>query len=193
MKKMFFVFLFFSALVPAAFAESYQVNPEASSVEWNAAKVTGTHNGTLNVKSGQIDFENGVLTGGQAVMDMSSIVVLDITNPTYNQKLQNHLNSEDFFDTANFPEANLVITSVESSGEGAYEVTGDFTIKGITHSVTFPAVVTQDEEGVTASAEITIDRTDFNVRYGSGKFFEDLGDKMIYDEFTLMVDVSASK
>lgn len=185
--------LFFSAFVPAVLAETYTVNPEASSVEWNAAKVTGEHNGTISIKSAQIELEEGNLTGGQAVIDMSTITVLDITNPTYNKKLQDHLNSEDFFNTASFPEASLVITSVESSGEGAYEVTGDFTIKGITRPVTFSAVVTQDEEGVSASAEITLDRTDFDVRYGSGKFFEDLGDKLIYDEFTLMVDIAASK
>lgn len=177
----------------AASAETYVVDTEGSSVGWHATKVTGAHNGSIMVLSGQVEIEEGVLVGGEAVIDMTSITVEDIKNPEYNQKLVNHLKNEDFFNVAEHPEATILLTDISDLGGGTYDVAADITIKGITNPVEFQAVVIEDEGSLEATAEIVIDRTDFDVRYGSGKFFEDLGDKMIHDEFKLTVTIFADK
>jgi polyisoprenoid-binding protein YceI len=95
---------------------------------------------------------------------------------------------------ANHKEAKLVIKSAKAGKtKGSYDVTADLTIKGITKSVTFPADVTVAADKVIAKATVTIDRTAYDIKYGSGKFFPSIGDKAIYDDFTLTLDLVASK
>lgn len=191
MKKILMVFVLGLMCQPVAAAETYSVNTNDSGVVWKASKVTGQHNGRVDLASGEIEFEDGRLTGGEAVIDMTSIAVEDIKDPGNNLKLTNHLKSADFFDVKNHPEARMEVTGVEPAGDGTYTVTADFTIRGITHPVTFSSQAKETEVGAAAEAEITIDRTLYNVRYGSGKFFEDLGDKMIHDDFKLTVLIEA--
>ena len=115
---------------------------------------------------------------------MTSLVDNDLEGD-YKGKLEGHLKSDDFFAVASHPTAKLVFTSVKASGKNSYEVTGDLTIKGITKSVTFDVSV----YGSKATATLKVDRAQYDVRYGSGSFFENLGDKTIYDEFDLVVDL----
>ncbi len=164
--------------------EKKEVKTDESSVAWKAYKVTGSHNGTVALESGTLIFDDGKLTGGEFKVDMSSLICTDLEGE-YKGKLEGHLKSDDFFGVATHPSSSLVFTKVEASGKNSYEVTGDLTIKGITKPVTFDVSI----YGSKATATMKIDRTAYDVKYGSGSFFDNLGDKTIYDEFDLVVDL----
>ena len=169
------------------------VNSEESKVVWLGKKVTGEHSGEINMAFGDLQFDGDVLKGGSFEIDMNSITNTDIENEEYNQKLVGHLKSDDFFGVSQYPKASFVIKSAEHKKAGKYHVTGDLTIKGITKTIEFPAQVTLLDSKATATASVTIDRSEFNVKYGSGSFFDGLGDKMIYDDFTLDITLVANK
>lgn len=174
--------------------ESYTVNTEASELQWTGRKLTGSHTGTLKLKSGKLILEEGYLTGGSFVIDMTSMTNEDIENEESRNKLMGHLRSDDFFSTANYPEATLKITSVEQGDSRSdYGITADLTIKGKTNSIIFPARVETTNEGLSAEATITFDRTKWDVRYGSGSIFKSLGDKAIYDDVEIVVNLVAGK
>ncbi len=160
------------------------VNKSASSVAWLAKKVTGEHNGTVGISAGALNVNGNKLIGGNFTIDLKTIKALDITDPGYNQKFIGHITSGDFFEVEKFPTATFVITKVAGN-----QVTGNLTVKGITKSITFPAEIAVKGGKVTAKANITIDRTDFNIKYGSKKFFDSIGDKAIYDDFALTVSL----
>ena len=174
------VFVMALTLTSAVFAGNQKVDPSKSSVKWLGKKVTGEHDGTINVKEGNLVVENGKITGGKVVIDMQSIVNLDLTDPGYNAKLVGHLKSDDFFSVATFPTAELVITKVEGNN-----FSGNLTIKGITNPTSFTATASKDGNSTQYKGTITIDRSKYNVKYGSKSFFDNLGDKVIYDDFTL--------
>lgn len=185
-----------AAAEAGAGAVAYKLDAAASTVEWTAKKVTGQHNGTVAIKSGELNAEAGKLTAGKFAMDMTSIKVLDLTDAEMNGKLTGHLNSDDFFATAKSPESTFEIVSVEpiagaAAGAANYNVKGNLTIKGITKAITFPATITMDEKELKANATFDIDRTEWDIKYGSGKFFQDLGDKMINDAFTVKFNIVA--
>jgi polyisoprenoid-binding protein YceI len=161
------------------------VNIEASTIKWTATKVTGEHYGSVQFKEAELDVQNGQLKGGSFTVDMNTIQDLDMEGE-WKAKLEGHLRSDDFFSVATYPTASFVTTNVKSLGNGKYSVTGDMTIKGKTHPLTFEANLANN----TATATLKIDRTLYDVRYGSTKFFDALGDKAIYDEFTLEVSMS---
>ena len=164
--------------------EKKEVKTDASKVTWKAYKVTGSHTGTIGLKSGALMFDDGKLTGGEFTVDMTTINTTDLQGD-YKAKLDGHLHSDDFFSTASNPTSSLVFTKVKASGKNSYKVTGDLTIKGITKPVTFDMSI----YGSKATATLKVDRAQYNVKYGSGSFFENLGDKTIYDEFDLVVDL----
>lgn len=169
------------------------VNSNESVIKWVGKKVTGQHDGTIKVKNGQFTVENGKLTGGQFDIDMNSLTVLDITDPETNAKLLGHLKNDDFFSVDKFPVSTFKITKIAPATEGGnYLITGDLTIKGITKPITFPANVNVNGNSVSATANFDIDRTAFDIKYGSGKFFEGLGDKMINDNFNLSLDIKSN-
>jgi len=161
-----------------------EINIKESSVTWTGKKVTGSHTGTIDLKSGFFNMENEKLIGGEFVMDMTSINTTDLTGEN-KEKLEGHLKSEDFFGVEKHPTAKLVITNIASKGNGSYGVVGNLTIKSITKPVTFDLNMTENA----ANAKLSIDRTKYDVRYGSGSFFDNLGDKTIYDNFDLEVDL----
>tara|TARA_R110002020_G_scaffold429881_3_gene639547 strand:+ start:397 stop:969 length:573 start_codon:yes stop_codon:yes gene_type:complete len=160
-----------------------KVNIKDSSIKWVGKKVTGKHEGTINLKEGYFEMENDQISGGQFVIDMTSIVTTDLTGESKGQ-LEGHLKSDDFFGIENFPTATLVIAKATKTATG-YAVDGDITIKETTQPISFDLAV----EDNTASTKLTIDRSKFNVRYGSGSFFDNLGDKTIYDDFTLAIEL----
>ncbi|WP_346321087.1 YceI family protein [Chitinophaga sp. YIM B06452] len=170
----------------------YQVDNQQSKLTWTAKKVTGSHAGAIAVSAGQLDIDKNVLKGGSFTLDTRSITVTDITNADMNGKLVGHLKSDDFFSVEKHPTATFVITSATAKGGGNYDVTGNLTIKGITNPVSFPATVTVAGGQATAKATVTVDRTKFDIKYRSKNFFENLGDKAIYDDFTLDVTLVAS-
>ena len=171
----------------------YKVNLSKSQIMWKGYKVTGSHEGTLALKSGELSYTNDQLSGGSFDIDMTSIACTDLQGGG-KHKLEGHLKSPDFFNVAEFPTAKFAITKVVSRGTpGDYKIIGDLTIKGITKSVKFQTKVNDDDNGKTAEATTTIDRSEFNIRYGSGSFFDNLGNKTIYDEFDLTINLVLEK
>lgn len=181
MKKILLSFITLSCL---SFVQSQKVDVSNSTVEWVGYNIKGQHNGVIQLKSGGLKFENEVLVGGSFVMDMTSIEVTDLTG-TGKVRLESHLKSDDFFGVEQFPDAKMTITKVSVKDTG-YLVTGDFTIKDTTHPINFVFNV----EDKMASAKLKIDRSKFNVRFRSGSFFDNLGDKLIYDEFDINVTLN---
>lgn len=164
--------------------EKKAIKIDNSSVVWKGYKVTGSHEGLISISSGSLIFTNETLTGGEFVIDMTSITVTDLDGQ-YKDQLEGHLKSDDFFGVANHPKANLVFNKVMPSGKNAYTITGDLTIKGKTNPITFSLSV----YGSKANASLKIDRTKYDVKYGSSSFFDGLKDKAIYDEFDLVADL----
>ena len=161
-----------------------EVKIDKSKVIWKGYKVTGSHEGTIAIQSGTLKFEADVLIGGEFVIDMTSITNADLQGE-YKDKLEGHLKSDDFFGVEKFPTATLVFKNVEVAGKNSYKVTGDLTIKGKTNPVTFDFSV----YGSKANATLKIDRSKYDVKYGSSSFFDNLKDKVIYDEFDLISDL----
>lgn len=164
--------------------EKKEIKTENSTVTWKGYKVTGSHYGTVALQSGHLVFDEGKLTGGEFVVDMTTIVSDDLEGE-YKGKLEGHLKSDDFFGVEKFPTSKLVFTKVKSTGKNSYEVTADLSIKGKSAPVTFEMSV----YGNKATANVKIDRTIYDIRYGSTAFFDDLKDKAIYDEFDLVTDL----
>lgn len=177
---------------PVLKLEKLTIKPEASTIEWYAEKVTGKHNGLVNLKRGTVEVADGQLKGGSFVIDMTSIKVTDLEGE-YAQKLEGHLNSPDFFNTTEHQTAEFTITGVKPQTGGEYNtlINGTLTIKGISHPISFPAKVETAEGKFAAYGEMVIDRSKYDVRYGSNSFFDNLGDKAIYDDFTMKVSLGA--
>ena len=175
-------------------AESVALNTEKSSLQWTGKKVLGQHTGKVKIQSGTLSTNNGVLTGGEFTIDMTTITCEDLADADYNKKLIGHLNSMDFFNVKEFPAANLKITKVlkVTKVPNTYNLTGDLTIKGITKSITFPATFKTAGKGFVGNATFTIDRTLWDVRYGSSNFFEGLGDKAIRNEIEFKVNLASN-
>ena len=193
MKQVGLFILCLSLTASSAFAATYQVDTEKSSVGWVGTKLAGQHNGTIQIQSGEIEFDGDKWVGGKAVIDMTSIQVEDLKNPGANKSLRDHLKNSDFFDVKKHKTATLVIEEVKSKGPGLYDAVGAFTIKGITRKISFEVSLDQEDGLIFAQADIKIDRTLFDIRYGSGKFFQGLGDRLIHDDFRLSVSAIAQK
>jgi polyisoprenoid-binding protein YceI len=178
--------------------QAYKLQPQLSTLGWLAKKVTGQHNGTVQFKEGTVLVSGNQVTGGTFVVDMNSIKVEDLTDAGYNAKLVGHLRSDDFFSVDKNQTATFAITNVaqlknaDANGNNA-TITGNLTIKGITKPVSFPAKVGVKDGVAAASGTAIIDRTQFDIRYGSKSFFESIGDKAIDNEFTLSFNVIAKK
>ncbi|MBB4118980.1 polyisoprenoid-binding protein YceI [Mesonia hippocampi] len=164
--------------------DTKKINTKTSKIEWKGEKLTGSHEGTLHFKSGHLKLENNKLVGGEFIVDMKSLNVTDISGEG-KQKLEGHLSSDDFFGVKNHPTAKLVITNVAEKGHNDYGVIAKLTIKGTTKTINFDIEVKANE----AEAELVIDRTNYGIKYGSGSFFDNLGDKTIYDDFEIDVEL----
>ncbi len=157
---------------------------EKTKLLWLGEKVTGEHNGTINLKSGWLNWQDNKVVSGEFYIDMTSLKDADGS-----ERLEGHLKSDDFFGTEKFPVSKIVITGSTAFDKGTGVVKGNLTIKDVTNPVEFKATMQKKEDGVWFYANIVIDRTKYNVRYGSGSFFDNLGDKTIYDEFKLKVNL----
>lgn len=164
--------------------EKKDIKTESSKIVWKGYKVTGSHEGTINLKSGSLLFDNDKLTGGEFVIDMPTIASTDLTGE-YKDKLEGHLKSDDFFGVEKFATAALIFTKVKEKGKNSYTITGDLTIKGKINPVTFEISI----YGNKATTSLKIDRTKYDIKYGSTNFFDGLKDKAIYDEFDLVIDL----
>lgn len=172
---------------------AFKVDGSKSKIAWLAKKVTGSHNGFISITGGELQADGSTLKGGSFTVDTRTMTVEDIKNADGNARLLGHLKSDDFFSVEKHPSAAFAITSAKKKSGNEYDITGNLTIKGITQPITFPATVVVSGNQLNAKATITIDRTKFDIKYRSNSFFQNLGDKAIYDDFTLDVELVATK
>lgn len=192
MKKLFsFTILLLATIFMMAFnpikEDVYTVDIANSSIGWSAKKVGGGHTGTVKITEGSLVYNGKSLQKGVFLMDMSSIT-------SDNARVTNHLKSPDFFSAEKNPSSKFEITKVSAAGKERVSITGNLTIKGITHPLTFPATVKQGKDVVVAVASgIRVDRTKYDIKFRSKTFFGDIGDKAIDDEFELNINLTAKK
>jgi polyisoprenoid-binding protein YceI len=173
--------------------EKYGIDKRESVVTWKGSKVFApeqAHRGYVYISKGELMIEKGRLVGGAVEIDMNTI-----TDPVHgsDNNLINHLKDPDFFDVKKFPIATFVITRVASVNAENVNVTGNLTIKDITHAVTFPVKIEVKGKIVNATGKVTIDRTKWDVRYNSGKFYDNLADKAISDDIEFDMKIVATK
>ena len=165
------------------------VDVASSVITWKGTNPTGAHDGTIMLQEGSLNLEAGKLTGGTFVIEMSSIKNLDLDAESA-AKIVGHLSSPDFFDVATYATSKFVITSVVEA-EGKLAVTGNLTVKDITKSITIPATLLSVGNVTTFKSDIfNIDRAEFNIKYASKKFFDNLKDKFIDDAIELSFTVN---
>lgn len=168
-------------------AQTKQINVNKSKIDWIGKKVTGQHSGTVSFKDGSLVFKGNKLTGGTFTVDMNSINVTDLKAGEGKEKLEGHLKNDDFFGTDKYPTAKLVFKTIAAAKDkNTYTVTADLTIRNKTNPVTFVLAV----NGNTATTAFKVDRAKYDIKFNSGSFFENLGDKTIYDDFDLNVSLS---
>lgn len=169
-----------------AVAVDYTIVDSSSVLNWEGSAVGKAHFGTVNYK-GTVKVADGKLIGGELVFDLTTIDTKDLEGE-YKNKLDGHLKAADFFNVDSFPNAKLDITAFNAG-----EISANLTIKEVTKAITFPGTVTITEEAVSASAEFTINRTEYGIVYGSGNFFDLAKDKIISDDIKFKVTATAVK
>lgn len=167
----------------AVSAQAKKVDVAKSKITWVGKKVTGQHSGTVDLKEGTLIFKGKKLSGGNFTVDMNSISTTDLKAGQGKEKLDGHLKSDDFFGTDKYATSTLVFKTIKDKGNDVYTVTADLTIKGKTNPTTFDITV----KGNTASTTLNVNRTKYDIKYGSGSFFDNLGDKAINDDFEVSV------
>jgi polyisoprenoid-binding protein YceI len=183
MKNIFLSILFVS-LFSMVISQNKNVDLRKSEITWTGSKVTGTHYGNVSLKDAKLEFDNGKLKSGFFTIDMTSLTVTDIKGASAD-KLLAHLKSDDFFSVSTYNEATLELIQVAHVKDFDYVIVGNLTIKGITKMVKFEAVIKDNS----ASATVVVDRTEYGIKYGSGSFFDNLGDKAINNNFNLQVNL----
>lgn len=177
-----------SSITPVQAQTFYSIDTGSSTIKWEAGKIVGGgHEGTVTLKEGGLQLTDGKVTAGKFTIDMTTIACTDLEGGM-RDKLVGHLNSADFFDTANHKTARLAIESADAEGN----VKAKLTIKGKTNDVTFVPTITEKDGSVTATADIVVDRSKYDVRYGSTSFFDDLGDKAIKNDIKFTVTLKGT-
>lgn len=180
-------------------AVKYKVNPEQSSIDWKGSKPTGTHTGTIDIESGVITTKDGAIESGNFLIDMNTINVTDLKAGEGKEDLEAHLKGsvegkeDHFFNVQEHPTASFEVTGSDEK-DGNVILNGNLTIKGTKKNVSFPVNITEDGSMLILTSEsFTIDRTQWNVNYGSKSVFDNLGDKFVNDDIELVITVKASK
>lgn len=189
MKTTAFILIALMAL-PAANAQTLNLDVQNSTIQWTGRKVAGNHYGNISFESGSLIQRDNSYSGGEFVVDMQSLTVEDIKDARTNAQLAGHLRSDDFFGVDTYPKSRLVIRSAKQTTGNNFEFSGNLTIKDQTHPITFQAERAISGGATRFTGTIIVDRSKFNVRYGSGSFFSNLGDNLIYDNFDLKFDVT---
>ncbi len=171
------------------FAQEAEVNTKKSNIKWIGEKIGSQHEGNIKLKSGHLEFDKDKIVAGSFVVDMTTITNTDIDDEDYSQKLVGHLKSEDFFGVEEFPAATFVLTRSSVFEGGKATLSGEITIKGTTEPISFEV----ERKGNKYTTNVEIDRSKFNVKYGSDSFFDNLGDKVIDDMFTIVIDLMVNK
>lgn len=173
-------------------ATEYSLNSTSTTLNWTGTKVGGKHTGTILAKEGTFVQLGNSISSGKVTIDMNSITCNDIADAEYNGKLIGHLKADDFFGTEKFSTATLEIVKTKLIKGSNYKVDGKMTIKGITKPISFNSTIDFKDGTLKANAKITINRTKFGIKYGSG-LIGTAQDKLIYDDFILDVVLEATK
>jgi polyisoprenoid-binding protein YceI len=163
----------------------FQIQQASSTVNWTGKKVLGVHTGSINIANGYIEITDNSIVGGEIQIDMTSIVITDIEDKKTNQDFLEHLLNDDFFSVDQFKIATLSITGSSKIETNKFKIDGNLSIKDISHPISFVSSMEIFTDTLHALGELVIDRTLYHIRYGSGKFMDNLGDKLIYDDFVL--------
>ena len=177
--------LVLTTLTTNVFSQPLIVNNEKSTIYWLGKKITGEHSGYINIVKGKMLIDNNQIIDGNFVIDMNSMTCTDIEDASMNKKLLEHLKSDDFFSTEKYPNSTLEIISSTVFSNNKSKVTGRLTIKGKTEPIVFEVLRNNNNY----KAELNIDRSKYDVRYGSTSFFDSLGNRAIDDIFTLKIDL----
>jgi len=182
MKSLFLIVLFGLFFSLANGQQKMNADTAKTKLNWLGEKVTGQHTGTIKLQSGWLTFSDNRIVSGEFLINMASLKDADGST-----RLEGHLKSDDFFSVGKFPVSKLVVKGSDSFEKGSAVVKGELTIKGVTNPVEFKAAMQKKDDGTWFYTNIVIDRTKYSIRYGSGSFFDNLGDKTIYDEFKLKI------
>jgi len=187
-RVLLFIALLSVATVVTKGQEKMAADTSKTTLQWLGEKVTGQHTGTIKLQSGWLNWTDNKIVSGEFIIDMTTI-----KESAGEKRLEAHLKTDDFFSVEKFPTAKLVLTGSDSFEKGYALVRGNLTIKGITNPIEFKSSILKKDDGFWFYSNITVDRTKYNVRYGSGTFFDNLGDKVVYDEFKLKVALFVKK
>jgi polyisoprenoid-binding protein YceI len=165
--------------------DKYTADVTKSKLVWKAEKVTGGHDGHVSLKSGNVFMDHGKIAKASFVVDMNTITNDDIKSEKYSNKLVGHLKSEDFFNVKKHPEVSFDMIKATPVGNGKFDVFGNITIKGIQGVISFPMMLKESKSELEVSGTFSFDRTKFDIKYDSGSFFENLGDRAINDEVVI--------
>lgn len=168
-----------------------EIQSADSRIDWIGRKVTGAHNGTIKVKEGSFFLVDGQITTGEVIIDMSKLLILDVTDSAANTQFAGHLASDDFFSIEKFPTAVFEILSTKQQFGDQYRFEGNLTIKGITHAAGFDAIVNDSDDTFNLAGKLIVDRIKYDIKFRSGNFFKNLGDTLIYNEFDLDFNINA--
>ena len=175
-------------------SNEFKVNTNESKINWLGTKPGGEHNGIVSITDGTLDLKNGELVGGNFTIDLNSIVNLDIESETWNEKLVDHLKSEDFFYVEKHPAGMFTITDVEKISEGEYRLTGNLELRGVTKTIRFNSSVEIENDVLKASTpQLILDRTEWNIKAMSKSVFTDLKDRYVDDEMQIKINLVAEK
>ena len=191
MHKLFYIILF-SILFPLT---QLEIDQDKSFIKWKGTKSNGSyHDGLIEVNNSILNIDsNNILIDGEIIIDMNSIICTDIKDEEGNQNLVEHLKTDDFFSTTNFPTALLKINKVTAIKDNDYRINGALTIKNQTHLIEFSANIMVEENMSLASGKIEIDRAKYNIKYKSKSWYPDIGDMFINDIFELYFNLLAVK
>ena len=165
-------------------AQEKSLNLESSSIRWYGEEITGKqHYGDLKFSSGNIQINNKVVSSGNFIVNMNSLTVEDLSGGG-KKRLEGHLRSSAFFGVSDHPQSSLNISSIVDIDGDSQILDGELTIKGITHPINFSITLNSENN---ASAMLVFDRSKYDVRFRSGSFFDELGDKLILDDIKLEV------
>ena len=173
-----------AATVSESTSQKYIVNVAESTIEWKGFKPTGSHNGTIKIENGVFNTNDGKMHAGTFLINMNSI-----EDAERNIRLEGHLKGPDFFDAEKFPSAAFEVTGLEGN-----VLSGNLAVKGMKNNISFPVTIVEENDVMTITSDaFTIDRSKWNVQYGSKSFFDNLGDKFINDDIELKISLKAKK
>jgi len=186
------------AATAQAEAMEFKVDTAASVIEWKGSKPTGKHTGTIKLAEGTFSANDSIIESGSFVIDMQSINITDLEGKD-KKDLEAHLmgtvegKEGDFFNATKYPEATFEVTEITEK-DGQKMLSGNLTIKEETKNITFPVSINQSDDSMEiTSEEFSIDRTNWNVNFGSKSVFDGLGDNFVSDDITLKINLKATK